>query len=86
MDDDDEKTYKTPMFLYFNLKVHLYLCFLVNETTNPQLLDCCRSIPATHVDTTIPDSAKPRLESFIPHSSQVSIYHIKVYRILIIPV
>ena len=32
-------------------------------------------------DKTIPDSAEPR---FIPHSSQVSIYHIKVYWILII--
>ena len=29
-------------------------------------------------DKTIPDSAEPRLESFVPHSSQVSIYHIKV--------
>ena len=29
-------------------------------------------------DKTIPDSAEPRLELFIPHSSQVSIYHIKV--------
>ena len=29
-------------------------------------------------DKTIPDSAKRRLESFIPHSPQVSIYHIKV--------
>ena len=48
MYDDDEKTYETPIFLYVNLKVHLYLCFLVNETTNPQLFDCCRSIPATH--------------------------------------
>ena len=29
-------------------------------------------------DRTIPDSAEPRLESFYPDSSQVSIYHIKV--------
>ena len=33
---------------------------------------------------TIPDSAEPRLESFIFHSSQVSIYHIKVWCILIV--
>ena len=32
----------------FNLKIHLYLCLLVNETKNPQHLDCGRSIPATH--------------------------------------
>ena len=29
-------------------------------------------------DKTIPDWAELRLESFIPHSSQVSIYHSKV--------
>ena len=29
-------------------------------------------------DKTIPNSTEPRLESFIPHSSQVSIYNIKV--------
>ena len=27
----------------------------------------------------IPDMAEPYLKSFYPHSSQVSIYHIKVY-------
>ena len=32
MDDDDETTYETAMFLCFNLKLHLYLCLLVNET------------------------------------------------------
>ena len=35
-------------------------------------------------EKTIPDSAEPRLESLYPHSSQVSIYHIKVWWILII--
>ena len=78
MDDDGETTYETLMFLSFNLKSRLYLCLLVNETKNPQRLDCGRSIPATHGEKTIPDSAEPRLESFYPHSSQVSIYHIKV--------
>ena len=39
---------KTPTFPCFNLKIHLYLCLLVNETKNPQHLDCGRSIPATH--------------------------------------
>ena len=41
----------------------------MNETKNPQHLDCGRSIPATHGgfgDKTIPDSAEPRLESFYP--------------------
>ena len=52
------------MCLCFNLKVHIYLCLLVNETKNPQHLDCGRSIPATNGDKTIPDSAEPRLESF----------------------
>ena len=48
MDDGDETTYETPMFLYFNTNIHLYLCLLVNETKNPQHLNCGRSIPATH--------------------------------------
>ena len=48
MDDDDETTYETPMLLCFNLKIHIYLCLFVNETKNPQHLDCGRSIPATH--------------------------------------
>ena len=34
---------------------------------------------------TIRNSAELRLESFIPHSSQVSIYHINVYWTLMIP-
>ena len=48
MVDGDETTYELPMFLCFNLKIHLYLCLLVNETKNPQHLDCGRSIPVTH--------------------------------------
>ena len=32
----------------FNIKIHIYLCLLVNETKNPQHLDRGRSIPATH--------------------------------------
>ena len=34
MDDDVETTHETPMFLCFNLKIHVYLCLLVNETKN----------------------------------------------------
>ena len=66
MDEDGETTYETPMSLCFNINIHLYLCLLVNETKNPQHLDCGRSIPATHGGKTIPDSAEPRLESFYP--------------------
>ena len=29
MDDDGETTNETPMYLRFNLKMHLYLCFFV---------------------------------------------------------
>ena len=39
MDDDGETTYETPMSLCFNLKIHIYLCLLVNETKNPQHFD-----------------------------------------------
>ena len=48
MDDDGETTYETPMFLCFNIKIHLYLYLLMNETKNPQHIDCGTSIPATH--------------------------------------
>ena len=48
MDDDGETIYETSMFLYFNIKIHLYLCLLVNETKTLQHFDCSRSIPATH--------------------------------------
>ena len=48
MDDEDETTYETPMFLCFDIKMDLYLCLLVNDSKNPQHLDCGRSIPATH--------------------------------------
>ena len=37
MDDDSETTYEMWIFLSFNLKTHLYLCLLVNET-----LHCCQ--------------------------------------------
>ena len=32
MDDDGETTYKTPMILCFNIKLHLYVCLFLNET------------------------------------------------------
>ena len=66
MDDDGETTDETPMFLCFNIEIQLYLYLMMNETNNPQHLDCRRSIPATHGEKTIPDSAEPRLESFYP--------------------
>ena len=47
MDDDGETAYETPMFLCLNIKIHFYLCLLVNETKNPQHLDGGKSIPAT---------------------------------------
>ena len=48
MDDDGETAYETLMFLRFNLKIHIYLCLLVNEIKNLQHRECGRSIPATH--------------------------------------
>ena len=39
MDDDGETTYETPMFLCFNLK-YTFFFIMVNETQNPQHLDC----------------------------------------------
>ena len=66
MDDDGETTYETPMFLCFNIKIHLYLCLLVNETKNPQHLDFIDRYLQLMGDKTIPDSAEPRLESFYP--------------------
>ena len=86
MDDGDETTYEKPMFLCLNLKIHLYWCLLVNETKNPQHLDCVRSMPATHGDKTIPDSAEPRLESFYLlfvagiDLSQGAVYSYNLYR------
>ena len=62
MDDDDETTYETAMFLCFILKIHLYLWLLANETKSPQHLDCGRSLRLMG-DKTIPNS-EPRLESF----------------------
>ena len=59
MDDTCETTYETAMFLCFNLRIHLYLWLLVNETKNPQ------DRYLWHMgDKIIPDSAEPRLESF----------------------
>ena len=60
------------------LKIHFYLCLLVNETKNPQHLDCGRSIPATHGGIKRFQTRRSLVwNRFIPHSSQVSIYHIK---------
>ena len=38
----------------------------MNETKNPQHLDCGRWIPASHGGKTVSDSTEPRLESFHP--------------------
>ena len=43
-------TDETLMFLCSNFKILLYLCLLVNETKNPQHLDCGISIFSTHGD------------------------------------
>ena len=67
MDDGGETTYETPMFLCFNLKIHIYLCLLVNETRNLQhtLIVADRYLRLVG-DKTIPESAEPRLGSFYP--------------------
>ena len=66
MDDDGETTYETPTFMCFNLRIHLSLCLLVNETNNPQHLDVVDGYLRLVEDKTIPDSAKPRPDSFYP--------------------
>ena len=74
LDDDGQTTYETPTFLCFNLKIHLHLCLFVNETKNPQHLDTCNSWGIKRFQT----RRCLVWNRFIPHSSQVSIYHIKV--------
>ena len=49
----------------------------MNETKNPQHIVVDRYMRLMG-DKMIPDSMEARLESFYPHSSQVSIHHIKV--------
>ena len=50
----------------FNLKIHFYLCLLVNETKNHNALIVVDRYLRLMGDKTIPDSAEPRLESFYP--------------------
>ena len=58
MDNGGETTYETLMILCFNLKIHLYLCLFVNETKNPEHLDCGRSLLETHGDKKILDKGR----------------------------
>ena len=71
MYDDSETTYETPIFPCLNITIHIYLCLMVNETKNPQHLDCGRLVPEIKRFQT-------RLESnrSIPYLLQISIYHI----------
>ena len=66
MDDDGETTYETPMFMCFNIKIHLYLCFWLTRHRIHKILIVVDRYLRRMVDKTIPDSAEPRLESFYP--------------------
>ena len=63
MDDDDETTYKTPMFLCFNTKIDLY--WWMKQRIHNTLIVVDRYLRLMG-DKTIPDSAEPCLESFYP--------------------
>ena len=67
MEDDDETTYETVMFLCFNLKIHLYICvyWWTRHRIHNNLIVVDRYLRLMG-DKTIPDSAEPRLESFYP--------------------
>ena len=66
MDDDDETTYETAMFLCFNLK-HTFICvyWWTRQRIHNTLIVLDRYLRLMG-DKTIPDSAEPRLESFYP--------------------
>ena len=63
MDDDGETTYETPMFLCFNLKIHLY--WWMRQRIHNTLIVVDRYLRLME-DKTIPDSAEPRLEWCYP--------------------
>ena len=77
MDDDDETTYETPMFLCFS---YLYFCLLVNETKNHNTLIVVDRYLRLMGDKTIPHSVEPRLKFVagidLPHQGVVDCYDI----------
>ena len=73
MDDDGETTYGTLMFLCFNLK-NTFIC--VNWWTRQRIHNTL--IVVDRYLRIMGDQTIPVWNRFIPHSSQVSIYHIKV--------
>ena len=64
MDDDGETTYETPMLLCFNLKMHLYLCLLVNETKNPVIL-CVVALELHGVGVSVETQLMPIIISIV---------------------
>ena len=87
MDDDGETNYETPMFPRLNLNRkykdyvlrYTFICvyWWTRQRIHNTLIMVDRYLRRMG-DKTIPDEAPPSLESFFPHSSQVSINHIKV--------
>ena len=66
MDDDNETTYETGMFLYFILKIHLICVYWWSRQRIHNTLIVVDQYLRLMGDKTIPDSAEPRLESFYP--------------------
>ena len=66
MDDDGETTYEMPMFLCFNLKIHLFCVYSWTRQRIHNTLIVVDRYLRLMGDKTIPDSAEPRLESFYP--------------------
>ena len=78
MEDDGETTYKCQCSCVLTLK-YTFICvyWWTRQRIHNTLIVVDRYLRLIG-DKMIPDSAEPRLESFYPHSSQVSIYHNKV--------
>ena len=66
MDDDGETTSEMPMFLCFNLKIHLFCVYSRTRQRIHNTLIVVDRYLRLMGDKTIPDSAEPRLESFYP--------------------
>ena len=66
MDDDGEATYKTPMFMCFNIDIHfIFVYWWTRQRIHNTLIVLDRYLRLMG-DKTIPNSAEPRLESFYP--------------------
>ena len=67
MDDYGETTYETPMFLWFDIKIHTFICVYLwtRQRTHNTLIAEDRYLRLMG-DKTIPDSAKYRMESLYP--------------------